>query len=136
MLSELRRDMVAEQVRVNGSVTVRELCTRFRTTPQTIARDLVLLASRGELRRVRGGAVRVHAGERAVTRWTAQRAVTPRDVRRQLTAALELLDARDYVRAADASAAACSHLLQLHAISQPGGLPRMVPSARPVVGVR
>jgi DeoR family fructose operon transcriptional repressor len=114
VLSELRREIIVDLVQANGSVTVRELCARFRTTQQTISRDLVILATRGQLRRIHGGAVRADALHAAVPRLTAPQAASTLAARRELATALEWLEAGDYLRAANGAAAACSSLLALH----------------------
>lgn len=56
-LVALRHQRILELARHTGSVTVDSLATALEVTPQTIRRDLNLLASRAMLSRVHGGAV-------------------------------------------------------------------------------
>lgn len=118
VLSELRREIIADLVQANGSVTVRELCSRFRTTQQTISRDLVVLATRGQLRRIHGGAVRTDAIRAARPRTGVPPPTSPLAARQQLATALEWLESGDLLRAANGAAAACSSLLALHYAGQ------------------
>jgi DeoR/GlpR family transcriptional regulator of sugar metabolism len=59
LLTELRRDRMAELVDQRGQMTSDELARAFDVSPMTIWRDLASLESAGRLRRVRGGVVRV-----------------------------------------------------------------------------
>lgn len=57
MDAEDRRDLIAEELRRRGRVSVRNLAAAHDVTPETVRRDLIELEERGELRRVHGGAV-------------------------------------------------------------------------------
>jgi DeoR family glycerol-3-phosphate regulon repressor len=51
-----RQAQIVELVRSKGFVTIEDLAQRFRMTPQTLRRDINLLAGKGILRRYHGGA--------------------------------------------------------------------------------
>lgn len=55
--ARIRRDRIVELVRARDFVRVAELAERFEVSEVTVRGDLDALASRGMLRRVRGGAV-------------------------------------------------------------------------------
>lgn len=55
-VQQLRLNQIIELVRDNGFVSIDELVSRFRVTPQTIRRDLNKLAEQGKLVRYHGGA--------------------------------------------------------------------------------
>ena len=57
MDAEDRRDLIADELRRRGRVSVRRLAAAHDVTPETVRRDLVELEGRGHLRRVHGGAV-------------------------------------------------------------------------------
>ncbi len=59
ILTEQRREQIAEQVAQAGAVTNEELARRFGVSLMTVWRDLAALADAGRLRRVRGGAARL-----------------------------------------------------------------------------
>ncbi len=56
MTQQRRHDLILEQVRLNGFVTIDELVEHFNVTPQTIRRDLNYLAEAKKIRRHHGGA--------------------------------------------------------------------------------
>ncbi|MEJ2416224.1 MAG: DeoR/GlpR family transcriptional regulator [Exilibacterium sp.] len=56
MTQQRRHDLILEQVRLNGFVTIDELVEHFNVTPQTIRRDLNYLAKAKKIRRHHGGA--------------------------------------------------------------------------------
>ncbi len=58
MLAPQRQDVILERIRVQGSVRVRELSTLLEVSDMTVRRDLDLLAQRGLLEKVHGGAIR------------------------------------------------------------------------------
>ncbi|MGH3493209.1 MAG: DeoR/GlpR family DNA-binding transcription regulator [Sciscionella sp.] len=70
---ERQRDILAE-VRAHGRVDVVTLAGALKVTPETIRRDLAVLARQGGIRRVYGGAVlaRTHAFEPALARRNEQ----------------------------------------------------------------
>jgi DeoR/GlpR family transcriptional regulator of sugar metabolism len=57
MLSEQRHQAILELLNREGSITVAHLVNRFDVSDMTVRRDLELLARKGLLRRVHGGAV-------------------------------------------------------------------------------
>jgi DeoR/GlpR family transcriptional regulator of sugar metabolism len=57
VLSEARRNQVAEMLQSAGAVTITDLQARFGVSPMTARRDLAVLAERGIARRTHGGAV-------------------------------------------------------------------------------
>ncbi|WP_017594472.1 DeoR/GlpR family DNA-binding transcription regulator [Nocardiopsis potens] len=57
MLAAQRRELILEQVRRTGAVRVTDLVGRLGVSDMTVRRDLDALESRGELRKVHGGAV-------------------------------------------------------------------------------
>lgn len=59
MYAEERRAAIAEEARRAGRVRVADLAERFEVAPETIRRDLDVLAEGGALRRVHGGAIPV-----------------------------------------------------------------------------
>lgn len=59
LLTELRRDRIAELVDQRGQVTSDELAQALDVSSMTVWRDLASLEAAGRLRRVRGGAARV-----------------------------------------------------------------------------
>ena len=58
VLTEQRRQFIANEVAENGSVAAENLGTRFGVSHMTIYRDLKALEQQGFLRFVRGGAIR------------------------------------------------------------------------------
>lgn len=62
MHTEERRELISDELRRRGRVTVSRLAAAYGVAPETVRRDLIELEQRGELRRVHGGAV---AAERA-----------------------------------------------------------------------
>jgi DeoR/GlpR family transcriptional regulator of sugar metabolism len=61
---ETRSEQILELLQVSSRVRVGDLAARFQVSPVTIRADLALLEQRGELRRVRGGAVLPDAAAR------------------------------------------------------------------------
>lgn len=59
MLAEQRRQAILQELEQAESVSVAELCGRFRVSDMTIRRDLEALSERKLLQKVHGGAVRV-----------------------------------------------------------------------------
>jgi DeoR/GlpR family transcriptional regulator of sugar metabolism len=57
MLTDERRDLILERLRVQGRVLASDLVDRFRVSADTIRRDLRDLDEAGALRRVHGGAL-------------------------------------------------------------------------------
>ncbi|HET9443764.1 MAG TPA: DeoR/GlpR family DNA-binding transcription regulator [Acidimicrobiales bacterium] len=57
MHAEERRQLITEELRRRGRVTVSRLAATYDVNPETVRRDLVELEQRGELRRIHGGAV-------------------------------------------------------------------------------
>ncbi len=57
MHAEERRQLITDELRRRGRVSVARLAAAYDVTPETVRRDLVELEQRGELRRVHGGAV-------------------------------------------------------------------------------
>lgn len=95
MLTEERRQRIADLLDASGSVSNEELAEAFGVTRMTIYRDLKVLEASGRLRRVRGGAVAdggseepvfhskqsVHRSEKeAIAAYAARTFVRPRDL--------------------------------------------------------
>lgn len=59
MLANERHGRIAERLRLQGSVRVRELADALGVSDMTIRRDLDVLAAKGLLQKVHGGATRV-----------------------------------------------------------------------------
>ncbi|MDT0381220.1 DeoR/GlpR family DNA-binding transcription regulator [Streptomyces sp. DSM 42041] len=59
LLAEQRRSLILDEVRRRGGVRVGELTRRLRVSDMTVRRDLDVLARRGALEKVHGGAVPV-----------------------------------------------------------------------------
>lgn len=59
LLAEQRRALILEEVRERGGVRVNELTRRLMVSDMTVRRDLDVLARRGALEKVHGGAVPV-----------------------------------------------------------------------------
>ncbi len=57
MQAEDRRQLIAEELRRKGRVSVSRLASVYDVTPETVRRDLVELEQRGALRRIHGGAL-------------------------------------------------------------------------------
>ena len=57
MLTEERQSLLLETVNRNGSVRLSELCELLQSSESTVRRDLSLLAEKGLLNKVRGGAM-------------------------------------------------------------------------------
>ena len=57
MQAEERRELIVDEVRRRGRVSVGRLASAYDVTPETVRRDLVELEQRGDLRRIHGGAV-------------------------------------------------------------------------------
>lgn len=53
---KLRQEKIAEVVRRQGKVSVDDLCARFKTSHETIRRDLTALAEAGTVQKIHGGA--------------------------------------------------------------------------------
>ncbi|MEO3428578.1 DeoR/GlpR family DNA-binding transcription regulator [Pelagibius sp. CAU 1746] len=53
---KLRREKIAEAVRRHGKVSVEQLALRFKTSHETIRRDLAALAETGSIQKFHGGA--------------------------------------------------------------------------------
>lgn len=69
MYAEERQHEIVLRVREQGRSSVADLAKRFKVTPETIRRDLEVLAGRGLLARVHGGAVpadKLRLGEASV----------------------------------------------------------------------
>lgn len=63
-----RRGLILDELRLHGSVTVRELAARLRASEVTIRRDLTTLEDHGLAIRVHGGAMAIHAADRVPVR--------------------------------------------------------------------
>ncbi|MFD1913766.1 DeoR/GlpR family DNA-binding transcription regulator [Halodurantibacterium flavum] len=59
MKAKDRRGLIAGVIRDSGQLTVEELARRFSVSPETIRRDLSLLAEQGVLQKIHGGAKRL-----------------------------------------------------------------------------
>lgn len=59
LLAEQRRSLIVDEVRRRGGVRVGELTRRLQVSDMTVRRDLDVLARRGALEKVHGGAVPV-----------------------------------------------------------------------------
>jgi len=59
--SRVRHWAIMERIAATGRVTVIELADSLRASRETVRRDLTLLAEKGMLRKVHGGAVRLQA---------------------------------------------------------------------------
>src|SRR5438067_4325406 len=59
MHAEERRQLIIDELRRRGRVSVSRLAAHHDVTPETVRRDLVELEQRGTLRRVHGGAITV-----------------------------------------------------------------------------
>ncbi len=57
MHAEERRQLITDELRRRGRVSVSRLAVTYDVNPETVRRDLVELEQRGELRRIHGGAV-------------------------------------------------------------------------------
>ncbi len=57
MLKEERQQYILNELYKNGKVVVKDLCIQFKTSRDTIRRDLTELENQGVLKRVFGGAV-------------------------------------------------------------------------------
>ena len=57
MLTEKRHEILLEAVNRRGSVRLNELCQLLQSSESTVRRDLSLLAEKGLLTKVRGGAM-------------------------------------------------------------------------------
>jgi DeoR family transcriptional regulator, fructose operon transcriptional repressor len=88
--AEERRQLIVEEVRRRGRVSVSGIAVAYDVNPETVRRDLVVLERRGALRRVHGGAL-------SLARVQVEPAVDERsgqmsdEKARIATAALELL---------------------------------------------
>ena len=60
---KLRQEKIAEAVQRRGRVSVELLATRFKTSHETIRRDLTVLAEAGKVQKFHGGAKRPHGLE-------------------------------------------------------------------------
>jgi DeoR family transcriptional regulator of aga operon len=67
LIAEVRQARIADSIQELGFARVTELAERFGVSTVTVRNDLSILEGRGEVRRVRGGAVKpsVKLGERA-----------------------------------------------------------------------
>lgn len=59
LMTELRRNKIVEFVNESGSVTTEEMVKEFGVSLMTVWRDLTALEESGQVRKIRGGAVRV-----------------------------------------------------------------------------
>jgi DeoR family fructose operon transcriptional repressor len=57
--AEERRQLIVEETRRRGRVSVSRLAAHYDVTPETVRRDLVELDARGALRRMHGGALSI-----------------------------------------------------------------------------
>jgi DeoR family transcriptional regulator, fructose operon transcriptional repressor len=76
VFAEERQQLISELVAERGRVSVTDLADRFSITTETIRRDLAVLESAGNLRRVHGGAVpsdRLSTREESVVERAIQR---------------------------------------------------------------
>ncbi|MBT8160521.1 MULTISPECIES: DeoR/GlpR family DNA-binding transcription regulator [Arthrobacter] len=76
MFAEERQQLIAELVAERGRVSVTDLADRFSITTETVRRDLAVLESAGNIRRVHGGAVpsdRLSTREESVVERAVQR---------------------------------------------------------------
>lgn len=55
--AEERRQLIAEEVRRRGRVSVNRIAATYDVNPETVRRDLIELERRGALRRIHGGAL-------------------------------------------------------------------------------
>lgn len=62
MLAPQRQAVILERVRATGAVKVSDLVAEFSVSDMTIRRDLELLADRGLVSKVHGGATAMHPG--------------------------------------------------------------------------
>ena len=62
MLAPQRQAAILERIRAAGAVRVSDLVTEFGVSDMTVRRDLELLAERGLVAKVHGGATAVHPG--------------------------------------------------------------------------
>lgn len=89
MLSAERRQFIADLVRKQSSVRVRDLCARFQASESTIRRDLEYLERQGILQRMYGGASAV--GEAATAEQPPQDSLPPVDEMRIGAATADLV---------------------------------------------
>jgi len=95
-LAPRRLDRLREMVLDHRAVRIDELCERLRISPATARRDLRLLESQGEIRRVHGGAVSL--GSRLEEPLFDDKAsIAPREKQRIALAALQLVRPDDTV---------------------------------------
>ncbi len=76
VFAEERQQLISELVAERGRVSVTDLADRFSITTETVRRDLAVLESAGNLRRVHGGAVpsdRLSTREESVVERAIQR---------------------------------------------------------------
>src|SRR5687768_10192707 len=73
--AEERRQLILEEARRRGRVSVSRLAAQYDVTPETVRRDLIELDARGVVRRMHGGALSIErvqleptVGERASRR--------------------------------------------------------------------
>lgn len=59
MHAEERRQLIVEETRRRGRVSVSRLSGQYGVTPETVRRDLIELEARGALRRMHGGALSI-----------------------------------------------------------------------------
>ncbi|MGL4344184.1 MAG: DeoR/GlpR family DNA-binding transcription regulator [Cellulosilyticaceae bacterium] len=57
MLTEERQQLILQQLKQQGTVTVAELVAQLDTSESTIRRDLTVLSERGQLKKIHGGAM-------------------------------------------------------------------------------
>jgi len=74
MLTEERRELILDRLRVDGKVVAAELSAALDVSPDTVRRDLRDLAEAGLLRRVHGGALPPAVGARP---WAVRRQQAP-----------------------------------------------------------
>ncbi|WP_412506951.1 DeoR/GlpR family DNA-binding transcription regulator [Roseovarius sp. SYSU LYC5161] len=63
MLPSERHEIILTEIRRHAAVSIRDLTARLGVTRETVRKDIELLASRGMVGQVRGGAVRVQTRE-------------------------------------------------------------------------
>lgn len=104
MLTEERQEKILTRLEEKQSVTVNELAEIFSVSTETIRRDLVFLESKGQVKRVFGGAIR--GGGLKRFREYSERLIENRDKKIELClAAVELIEERD-ILAVDAGSTA------------------------------
>lgn len=67
MLAEVRQHSIIDIIRLEGKITVAELCKRFSVSPATIRNDLTKLEAANLLKRTYGGAISSHRANYELT---------------------------------------------------------------------